>query len=31
MKWLRLWQLYREARQVGYTRYNAFRSALARL
>jgi hypothetical protein len=31
MKLRRFWQFYREAREVGYTRYNAFRSALARL
>jgi hypothetical protein len=28
---LRFWQFYREARQVGYTRFSAFRAALARL
>jgi hypothetical protein len=28
---VRFWHLYREARDVGYTRYNALRSALARL
>src|SRR5436853_6046247 len=28
---IRFWRYYREARQVGYTRYNAFRAAMARL
>jgi hypothetical protein len=27
----RFWKFYREARQVGYTRFNAFRAAFARL
>jgi hypothetical protein len=31
VKLVRLWQLYREARLVGYTRFSALRSALARL
>jgi hypothetical protein len=28
---IRFWRYYREARQVGYTRFNAFRAAMARL
>src|ERR1041385_2441790 len=27
---IRFWRYYREARQVGFTRYNAFRAAMAR-
>jgi hypothetical protein len=30
MNLARLWRLYREARTLGYTRFNALRSALAR-
>jgi len=31
VKFIRFCKFYREARQVGYTRFNAFRAALARL
>jgi hypothetical protein len=30
VRFLRFWHLYREARLVGYTRFSAFRAALAR-
>jgi hypothetical protein len=30
MNFARLWTLYREARLLGYTRFNALRQALAR-